>query len=212
MVSVHVELLKRRHGAQLDDQAQGYLRIAAEGAERMRLLIASLLTFARIDQVPMPTALVDANRVLAEALANLSVAIEASRAEVTWGELPSVRMDRTQLCQVFQNLVGNAVKFRRPEADHPTVRVTASRQSGEVVFSVQDDGIGIDPVHFERIFIVFQRIHDRDAYDGSGIGLASVKKIVERHGGRVWVESRLGAGSTFHFSIPDGDPIPGAQP
>jgi chemotaxis family two-component system sensor kinase Cph1 len=210
MVSMHVELLKRRHGSQLDETGKSYLAQAAAGTERMRQLMASLLTFARIDQVPLPSGLTDANLALADALSNLSVMIATQQAVLTQGTLPSVRMERTQLVQVLQNLVANAIKFRRADVARPTVHVTAVRSGREVVFSVQDNGIGIEAAHFERIFIVFQRIHDRESYDGSGIGLASVKKIVERHGGRVWLESQPGIGSIFHFSVLADEHPPGA--
>ena len=201
MVSVYIDLLRERHSASLDQQGVDYLRKTAEGAERMQSLIASLLAFARIDQAPVTAVACDAQLALADALGNLAPILGASRAVVTHGDLPRVRMDRTQLTQVFQNLISNAVKFRKPEGGAPQVRIGCALRDGAVVFSVADDGIGIDAAYFERIFVVFQRIHDRGAYAGSGIGLASVRKIVERHGGRVWVESQPGQGSTFHFSV-----------
>ncbi len=203
MISVHLDLLSRSHGARLDDKGRSHIDVATAGAERMRQLISSLLAFARIDQIPTATEAVDANLAVADALQNLAEQIAQSRAEIACDPLPRVPMERGQLTLIFQNLISNAVKFGRADSGPPQVAVRAAARDGEVVFSVQDNGIGIDPAHFARIFLIFQRIHDRKTFAGSGIGLASVKKVVERHGGRIWVESRPGAGATFHFSIPD---------
>jgi len=209
MVSMHVELLKRRHGPALDATGQAYLAIAAKGASRMQSLVASLLSFARIDQVPVGLAEADANQALAEALDVLAQRIAASQATVTHERLPPLRMDPSQLSVVFQNLVANAITFHRSGVA-PTVHISSRSQGGEVVISVQDHGIGISPEYRERVFVIFQRIHDSDTYEGSGIGLASVKKIVERHGGRVWIESVPGQGTTVHFSVLSVAPSPGS--
>ena len=209
MVSMHVELLKRRHGAVLDATGASYLAIAAQGASRMQYLVASLASFAHIDQVPVGLAAVDANQALAEALGVLAPRIAESYASVTQEPLPPLCIDPGQLTMVFQNLVANALTFRRLDVA-PRVHISARQEAGAVVVSVQDHGIGISPEHRERVFVIFQRIHDRDTSDGAGIGLASVKKIVERHGGRVWLDSVPGQGTTVHFSVLSVPPSPGS--
>jgi len=143
---------------------------------------------------------VDCNSVLEEVLSDLRVAVEESRAVVTRDPLPTVMADRVQMGQLFQNLIGNAIKFHGKEA--PQVHVSAERRPGEWLFSVRDNGVGLDPEYAERIFVIFQRLHNREEYPGTGIGLAICKKIVERHGGRIWVVSRTGQGATFHFTLP----------
>jgi light-regulated signal transduction histidine kinase (bacteriophytochrome) len=165
----------------------------------MQALIKGLLEYSRVGAAHKP-ARVDCREVLAEALANLSENIVSSGAEITHGEMPEVVADRILLLQVFQNLIANAIKFRA--ADTPMVRIEAERRDRDTVFSVRDNGIGIPEQHHSQIFQIFRRLHTRDEYPGTGIGLAAVKKIVERHGGRVWVESSPGAGSAFFFSLP----------
>jgi len=209
MVSMHAELLKRRHVQALDATGQAYLGIIAKGASRMQSLVASLLSFARIDQVPVGVTSIDANQALAEALGILAPRIAESHAIVTRDSLPGLRMDPGQLAVVFQNLVANALTFHR-FGEPPRVHISARQTGPEVVVSVQDHGIGISPEHHQRVFVVFQRIHDSDAYEGPGIGLASVKKIVERHGGRIWLESQPGQGTTVYFSVLSVPPSPGS--
>jgi light-regulated signal transduction histidine kinase (bacteriophytochrome) len=173
-----------------------------DGADRMQKLINDLLTYSRVGtraQVFQPT---DCTAALGQALANLKAAIETSGTVVTHGPLPTVVHDNLLLAQLFQNLIGNAIKFH-VEAP-PRVHVSADRQGDEWVFAVRDNGIGIDPQYADRIFTIFQRLHTREEYPGTGIGLAICKKIVERRGGRIWVESQPGTGSTFYFSIPMG--------
>lgn len=167
----------------------------------MQALINDLLAYSRVGTRGKPFVPADCAAVLAGVLADLNVALQESGAVVTHAALPSVRADATQLMQLFQNLIANAIKFRgeRP----PEIRVGAERGAGEWVFSVRDNGIGIEPQYFERVFGVFQRLHTRREYPGTGIGLAICKKIVERHGGRIWVESQPGQGSTFYFTLPD---------
>jgi chemotaxis family two-component system sensor kinase Cph1 len=210
MVSVYVDLLKERHAKDLDPQAIDYLRRAAAGAERMHLLIASLLAFARIDQRPVSSVMMRAKMALSDALSNLAPIISESHAAITYDDLGDVCMGKTHLTQVFQNLISNALKFRKPDGGVPTVHIAVERWNGQTIISVRDNGIGIDPAHFERIFLVFQRIHDPGRYEGSGIGLASVRKIVERHGGRIWVESTPWVGSVFRISLPDAPEPDGA--
>jgi len=200
MVASYTQLLARRYRGSLDQDADEFIGFAVDGVNRMKRLISDLLAYSRVgtkgkELVPMP--LGDA---LAEALINLQTTIEEGSAQVTADPLPQVIGDTSQLSQLLQNLIGNAVKFRGPKPPH--VHVSAKQQGREWIISVQDNGIGIDPQYFERIFVIFQRLHGKDEYPGTGIGLAICKKIVERHGGRIWVESRPGEGSTFLFSLP----------
>ncbi len=194
-------ILKDKYNDRLDSDARDYIGYAVEGAERMQRLIHDLLTYSRVGtrggrKRPSPAA-----EALDAALYNLRLAIQESGAVVTRGSLPVITADGAQLIQVFQNLIGNAIKFRgdrRPEID-----VGARHENGGWVFAVADNGIGIEEQYFDRIFVIFQRLHSREQYDGTGIGLAVVKKIIERHDGAIWVESTFGKGSTFYFSIPD---------
>jgi light-regulated signal transduction histidine kinase (bacteriophytochrome) len=166
----------------------------------MKQLIEDLLAYSRVGtrgRDPEPT---DAQGALEQALANLRAAVEASGATVTHEPMPTVRADASQLVQLFQNLIGNALKFR--SSDAPRVHVGVEERDGGWVFSVRDNGIGIDPQYFERIFVIFQRLHSKAEYSGTGIGLAICKKIVDRHGGRIWVESQPGQGSTFYCTLP----------
>ncbi len=201
----YVRLLERRQPADLDDTSKAYINGALEGALRMERLIHDLLAFSRVgarggDLVPS-----DLSGVLEEALANLAVSIESTHARLTHDQMPTLVVDDTQIMQLFQNLIGNALKFRNAAA--PQIHVGAERQEWGWVFSVRDNGIGIEPQYFEKIFQIFQRLHTRKQYSGTGIGLAICKRIVERHGGTIWVESQLGQGSTFFFSIPDAERV-----
>ncbi|MFB3891917.1 MAG: ATP-binding protein [Phycisphaerae bacterium] len=200
MVNSFLKLLEKQYGPQLDDKAHEFIGFAVEGATRMSHLIRDLLEYSRVDRKgrkPEPT---DSEKALGDALANLGSVIEESSAAVTHDALPTVMADPTQLMQLFQNLVGNAVKFRSP--DRPCkVHIAAAKKDGKWEFSIADNGIGIDAAQRERIFEVFQRLHTRDKYPGTGIGLAICKKIVERHGGKIWVESRPGEGSSFRFTL-----------
>jgi light-regulated signal transduction histidine kinase (bacteriophytochrome) len=198
-----LQLLQRRFSGQLDPQAEEYIAHSVSGAKRMQQLIDDLLTYARVDRRNSDEApRSSAAAALLRALANLERAIADSQAEITRGALPVVAADEAQLVMVFQNLLGNAIKFRGPEPLR--IQVSAERQGALWRFAVRDNGIGIDPEHFERIFGLFQRLHTRRAYPGTGIGLALCKRIVERHGGQIWVESVAGQGSTFCFTLPAG--------
>ena len=200
MVTSYVKLLERRYKGRLDKDADEFIGFAADGAARMRTLINDLLSYSRLSTRAQPFEKVDCNAALAAALGNLRLAIEESRADVAFEALPEVMADAVQLVQLFQNLVSNAVKFRREEI--PRVRISAGRKDGDWLFAVADNGIGIEPEYKERIFLIFQRLHGRGEYSGTGIGLAICRRIVERHGGRIWVESVPGQGSTFFFTIP----------
>jgi signal transduction histidine kinase len=200
MVSSYTQLLAQRYEGLLDDKARKYIDYAVDGAVRMQRLINDLLTFSRVGTRGRPAEPTDAHAALGEAIVNLSAAIEENGAIVTTDDLPTVLADATQLVQVFQNLVANAIKFRGEAA--PRVHVSARDQGSEWVFSVRDNGIGIEPQHRNRLFVIFQRLHTRDEYPGTGIGLAVCKRIVERHGGTIWFESEPGSGATFFFTFP----------
>ena len=202
MVTGFLNLLKERYRAQLDDKAREYIGYSVDGATRMSSLIRDLLEYSRLDRKERLAEPVDANHAVAEALANLRSRIDAAGATVTHDELPTVSGDQVQLTQVFQNLISNAVKFRSP--DQPChVHIAAERRDRQWIFSVRDNGIGIAPKHRDRIFVIFQRLHGPGTYPGTGIGLALCKRIVERHGGRIWVESTAGEGATFYFALPE---------
>ena len=200
MISSYVQLLARRYKDSLDEDAHEFIAYAVDGARRMQGLINDLLTYSRVGTRGKPFEPTDCEEVLEQALANLQIAIEESGATVTHDPLPTVMADGGQLVQLLQNLVGNAVKFRGEEP--PRVHVGVEEKADAWVFSVRDNGIGIDPASCERIFLIFQRLHGRGEYPGTGIGLAVCKKIVERHGGRIWVESQPGQGATFFFTLP----------
>ncbi|RMF24766.1 MAG: PAS domain S-box protein [Deltaproteobacteria bacterium] len=200
MVSSYTQLLAKRYAGRLDEDADDFIGFAVDGANRMHRLINDLLEYSRVGTRGRQLEPTDAEEVLQTVLADLQVAIEESGARVTHDPLPTVLADSTQLRQLLQNLIGNALKYRgeRP----PQVHVGCQRSGGdEWTISVRDNGIGIAPEHFDRIFQIFQRLHGRNEYSGTGIGLAVCKKIVERHGGRIWVESEPGRGSTFLFTI-----------
>ena len=200
MVASYTSLLEERYKGQLDERADKYINYAVEGAKRMQQLISDLLDFSRVGTRAKPMAKVDTAALLDKVLRSLRGTITDKGAEVTCGALPAITADEIQLGMVFQNLIGNAVKFRAEKP--PRVRVEAAFADGLWTFSVADNGIGIDAQYSSRIFQMFQRLHERGKYDGSGIGLAIVKKIVERHGGTVWFESTPGEGTTFFFTIP----------
>ena len=201
MVASYTQLLARRYGDRLDDDAREFIGFAVDGVTRMQALINDLLAFSRVGTRGGSFESTDADLVLERVLVNLGPAIEDAGAVVTSDPLPTVIADAGQLGQVFQNLIANAVKFRRP-GDTPRVHVSATRTGESWLFSVADNGIGIAPEFAERIFILFQRLHKRDEYPGTGIGLSICKKIVERHGGEIWLESKPGEGTTFRFTIP----------
>jgi light-regulated signal transduction histidine kinase (bacteriophytochrome) len=200
MVASYTQLLARRYKSKLDSDADEFIGYAVDGANRMQRLINDLLAYSRVTAQGTVLERVDCNGLLEEMLSNVRVALEESRAVVTHDPLPTVMADGRQLGQLFQNLIGNAIKFRGEEP--PMVHVSAERRMGEWLFSVRDNGIGVDPQYAERIFVIFQRLHNREEYPGTGIGLAICKKIVERHGGRIWVESQVDQGATFHFTLP----------
>jgi PAS domain S-box-containing protein len=196
------QLLAQRYKGKLDADADDFIGFVVDGATRMQSLINDLLAFSRIGTRGGRFALVDCEGVLQTVKENLNAAIAESKAEITHGHLPALFADETQLAQLFQNLIVNTIKFRRPE-EALRIHISCKRLDGAWQFSIRDNGIGIEPQYFERIFVIFQRLHGREEYAGTGIGLALSKKIVERHGGRIWVESDFGKGSIFHFIIPE---------
>jgi len=201
MVSSYMQLLARRYKGKLDADADEFIAFAVDGATRMQRLIKDLLMYSRVGtkgKEPVPT---DCGAVIGYALDNLQQAIAEKGATVTHDELPTIMGDEVQLTQLFQNLIGNAIKFQGEEP--PQVHVGVLREGSGWLFSVRDNGIGIAPEHFERIFQIFQRLHGREEYPGTGIGLSVCQKIVERHGGRIWVDSAPGNGATFCFTVPE---------
>ena len=202
MVSSYTQLLAKRYKGKLDADADEFIAYAVDGANRMQALITDLLALSRVGKQGKKIEPSDFTAALGQALTNLAAAIETSGAVVTHGPLPTLPADKMQIAQLFQNLIANAIKFHGEKPPH--IQVSAERKEKEWLFSVRDDGIGIAPQYADRIFAIFQRLHTREEYEGTGIGLALCKKVVERHGGRIWVESELGAGSTFHFTIAIG--------
>lgn len=201
MVSSYVQLFEKKYKGQVDEQANKYIGYAVEGAKRMQTLIAGLLEYSRVGREDAPPEEVDLNLVLDQALAILAPALQETNAVVTRERLPIVIGNGALLTQVFQNLIANAEKFRRPGVT-PTVHISGEARGAECVVGVRDNGIGIGPEYFERIFVIFQRLHTRSEYPGTGIGLSICKKVIERHGGRIWVESEPGQGATFRFTLP----------
>jgi light-regulated signal transduction histidine kinase (bacteriophytochrome) len=202
MVSSYTQLLAKRYKGRLDSDADEFIAFAVDGCNRMQGLIQDLLAYSRAGSNGKALREISGEDALKAALTNLRAAMEQSGAVVTNDSLPAIRTDETQLTQIFQNLVGNAIKYRRAES--PQVHISASKNGGnEWIFSVRDNGLGIDPQYFDRIFILFQRLHGRDEFEGTGIGLAICKKVLERLGGRIWVESQPEKGSTFYFALPE---------
>jgi len=217
MVAAYVQLLAKDYGGQLSAEADEYIDFAVDGAKRMQRLIDDLLAYSRVGTRGQAFRPVNCEEVLGEVLSSLRLAVEESGATITAGPLPVVCGDRGQIYQLLQNLLANAIKFRA--AVPPIIHVSAalrpvertqggSGDGSHWLFAVRDNGIGIEPQYNKRIFVIFQRLHSRTRYSGTGIGLAICKKIVERHGGQIWVESVPGYGSTFYFTLP-GATLPG---
>jgi light-regulated signal transduction histidine kinase (bacteriophytochrome) len=201
MISGFSQMLQEKYQNQLDADADEYIWFLVDAAGRMGDLINGLLAFSRVQTRTASLEMVNCEEVLGWALSNLQASIEEARVVVTHDPLPEVMGDATQLMQVFQNLLGNAIKFRN-RYTQPRIHISAQVSDEESIFAVNDNGIGIEPEFYERIFEIFQRLHTRDRYPGTGIGLAICHRIVERHGGRIWVESEPGQGSTFYFTLP----------
>lgn len=200
MVTSYVQLLAQRYGGQLDADAHDFIGFAVDGAKRMQALIDDLLSYSRVGTTAKSLEETDCEAVMKTALQSLRMAIEESGVQIQCVALPTVMGDAAQLAQVFQNLLANAIKFRGERA--PQIEVGVEPEDGFWRFEVKDNGIGIAPEYFERIFVMFQRLHNRSKYPGTGIGLAICKKIIEQHGGRIWVESAPGQGAVFQFTLP----------
>jgi signal transduction histidine kinase len=203
-VASFTQLLERRYKGQLDERADQYIAFAVDGAKRMQILINDLLAFSRVGRLTREHVEIDAGELVEQALANLSLAIEESGATVTVApDMPRVLVDASLLVGVFQNLVGNAIKFR---GEQPLeIRVSVADAGDEWEFAVADNGIGIEPEYADRIFVIFQRLHPKDAYPGTGIGLAMCRKIIEYHGGRIWLDTSVHTGTVFRFTLPKLD-------
>ncbi|MDJ0688649.1 MAG: ATP-binding protein [Xenococcaceae cyanobacterium MO_188.B32] len=199
-ISSYTELLEEEYREQLDAEAREYINFVVGGAQRMKQLIQDLLVFSRVGRQPQNFSLVSCEEVLKEVIANLKIAIDENEAVITWDRLPQVVADKSQLIQLWQNLIANSIKFRSEES--PKIHISVTTKEQEFVFCLRDNGIGIDPKHAERIFVIFQRLHTRRTYPGTGIGLAICKKIIERHRGMIWLESVPGSGTAFYFSLP----------
>ncbi|MEB3337253.1 MAG: ATP-binding protein, partial [Leptolyngbyaceae bacterium] len=202
-VANFVQLLEMRYTDELDQDAKEFIGFAVDGVSLMQTLIDDVLVYSKVDLKGIEWELTEAEMALNQALNNLRGRIQETGAVITYDPMPTIVADGTQLMRLFQNLLGNAIKFKQPEVA-PRIHVGVQRQEDAWLFSVQDNGIGIDPQFADRIFVIFQRLHTRDEYPGSGMGLAICKKIVECHRGRIWVESELGKGATFYFTIPVG--------
>lgn len=201
MVSSYTQLLAKKYKDKLDPEAQEFINYAVDGALRMQELIIDLLSYSRIATKGNPFVPLDSELILTQALQNLSVTIQETGAKITHDKLPSVIGDNIQLLQVFQNLISNAIKFHDKNTT-PEIHIFASELSNEWCICFKDNGIGIPPESHEKIFLIFQRLHSRYEYSGTGVGLAICKKIIDRHGGKIWVESKPGEGATFCFTIP----------
>jgi len=198
-----IKLLEKRYKGKLDEKADEFIDYVVDDVKRMQMLIKDLLEYSRVSAKGQVQKSADCSVALEQALSNLRKALETSSAEVTYDPLPVVIGDAAQLTSLFQNLIGNAIKFRGTES--LKIHISAHPEQKEWIFSVRDNGIGIDPKQAERIFVIFQRLHTRQEYPGTGIGLAICKRIVERHGGRIWLESEPEKGASFYFTIPDAE-------
>jgi len=202
MIVSYLQLISRRYQGKLDSDADEFIGYAVDGAKRLQRMISDLLILSRVGTRGKEFASTNCENALKEVLTSLQIIIEETNATITYDSLPTIMVDDIQLLQLFQNLITNAIRYRGAES--PRIHIGVKFQDDGWLFSVKDNGIGIDPKYSERIFGIFQRLHTKEEYAGTGIGLAVCQRIVRRHGGRIWVESKLGEGSTFHFTIPTG--------
>jgi PAS domain S-box-containing protein len=203
MITSFLQLLQRRYEHQLDSDANEFIQFAVDGAARMQELVNDLLAYSRIERKTGKFEDVDTEDILKQITFDSRLLIEENNADISYDNLPVVHADYPQMVQVFQNLISNSIKYN--DQEHPKIHISAEKNDNDWLFKVEDNGIGIDPKHGERVFKIFQRLHARDEYNGTGIGLAIVKRIIERHGGVIWYDSQPGQGSTFYFNIPQGD-------
>ena len=202
MVTSYLQLLEKRYKDRLDGDALDFINFAVDGSNRMKALINDLLAYSQVGTRGNEFKITACEKVLSVVLHDLQLSIEETGAVITHDPMPDVLADKVQLESLFKNLISNAIKFRSEQT--PRIHIGVEKKEKEWLFSICDNGIGIDPQYFDRIFIIFQRLHNREKYSGTGIGLAISKRIVERHGGRMWIESESGQGSTFFFTIPNG--------
>jgi light-regulated signal transduction histidine kinase (bacteriophytochrome) len=201
MITSFLQLLKLRYESQLDSDANEFIHFAIDGATRMQEMINDLLTYSRIGRKSGDFKEVNLNNILQQIIFEYKLLIQEKNAVISYGKLPVIHADYTQMIQLFQNLISNSIKYN--DQPCPTIHISAKKQNNDWIFKIADNGIGIDPKQGDWIFKVFQRLHSPDEYEGTGIGLAIVKRIVERHGGRIWYESQPGEGSNFYFNIPE---------
>jgi len=202
MITSFLQLLENRYKDNLDQEANTFIEFAVDGAKRLDNMINDLIEYSKVTNNKMEFSFIKLENVLNEALISLMVPIKENNAIITYDTLPVVNGNKQLLIQLFQNLIGNAIKYR--SQDDPQIHISALKEKDQYLFSVNDNGIGMDSEHINRIFTIFQRLHRNDEYEGTGIGLAIAQKIVYQHGGHIWVESELGKGSTFYFTIPEG--------
>jgi light-regulated signal transduction histidine kinase (bacteriophytochrome) len=201
MITSFLQLLERRYKDQLDTDANEFIGFAVDGAKRLDAMIKDLLAYSKVSSEEREFSLIKLENILEETLINLKVQIDENNAIITDDPLPTVNRNNKLLVQLFQNLIGNAIKYR--SHDKPQIHISSKEEKNQYIFSVKDNGIGIDSEHQNRIFTIFQRLHRNDEYGGTGIGLAIAQKIIQELGGAIWVESELGKGSTFYFTIPN---------
>ncbi|MEZ4595124.1 MAG: ATP-binding protein, partial [Chloroflexota bacterium] len=201
MITAYLQLLASKHQGTLDEESNEFIAYALDGASRMRQLITDLLAYSRVGQQNQNFTQVNLESILEQVCLNLEMQVKESQITITHDPLPTVLADKTQMLQLLQNLISNAIKFRN--SSNPKIHLSAEKENARWLIKVADNGIGIDPKFSQQIFTIFQRLHTRDEYPGTGIGLAMCKKIIQKHGGEIWVESALGAGSTFYVSLPD---------
>lgn len=200
MVSSYTQLLSQKYKDKLDQDANDFITFAVDGAKRMQQLITDLLIYSQISTKGNPFSETDCNLIIKDVILNLSIAIRESHAEITFDTLPTVKCDKVQILQLFQNLLSNSLKFHRNKP--PRIHISAHQKDNEWVFVITDNGIGISPEYHDQIFLIFQRLHSKSEYPGTGVGLAICKKIIDRHHGKIWIESKLGEGTTFYFTLP----------
>jgi light-regulated signal transduction histidine kinase (bacteriophytochrome) len=204
MISSYLQLIERRYKDKLDEDADDFINFAVDGANRLQSLIIGLLEYSRIRTHGRSFQKTDVNDILARVIKDLDLLIRETEADVEYGDMPVIYADDRQISRLFQNLIQNSIKFRR-EGIKPHIVITSEKAGMEYTFSVRDNGIGIEPEYYEKIFVIFQRLHSREEYPGTGIGLSICRRIVERHGGMIRVESVIGEGTTFYFTIPVKD-------